>query len=95
MQTTLLQHAGTPPSDAALMQALRQLTGPSDDRLAMTIGVEDANGDVYRIVRTNGLCEAVRIFESARQLGFAIAGGRKAANCEFQKTLRWQGHALN
>jgi hypothetical protein len=95
METTLLQPGGTPPSDAALMQALRQVTAPSDNRLAMTIGVEDANGKVYRIVRTNGLCEAVRIFESARQLGFAITHGRKAANCEFQKVLRWEGHALN
>ena len=40
----------------------------------MVIGVEDDTGAVYRIVRTSGLYETVRLFESARELGFDISG---------------------
>lgn len=91
MQSNLLQGAAAPASDASLMQAIAQLNAPADDRNAMTIGVEDAQGRVYRVVRTTGLCETVRFFESVRKLGYDIHRGRAANEISFQKILRWQG----
>ena len=88
METSLVINARIPSSDAALLQALRRLSAPSDNQHAMSFGVEDASGQVYRVVRTSGLCETVRVFESARELGFDIANARTASAEQFQKVLR-------
>ena len=88
MQTDLLSNARVPSSDVTLMQALQCLQSPLDNLQSMTIGVEDDDGVIYRVVRTSGLCETVRVFESARQLGFAIASATSPANDQFQRVLR-------
>jgi hypothetical protein len=88
MQTDLVANARIPSSDATLMQALQRLQAPLDNLQSMTIGVEGDDGTIYRVVRTNGLCETVRVFESARQLGFDIATASSPANDQFQKVLR-------
>jgi hypothetical protein len=54
----------------------------------MVIGIEDDAGAVYRIVRTNGLYETVRLFESARELGFGIVNGRPTAGVQAHRVLR-------
>jgi hypothetical protein len=88
METSLVPNAPIPPSDATLLSVLSRLDATDGESHPIVIGVEDAQGQVYRIVRTAGLCEAVRIFEAARALGFSIdtAGPAKAAN--YQKVLR-------
>ncbi len=88
MQTDLVANARVPSSDATLMQALQCLHAPLDNLQSMTIGVEGDDGVIYRVVHTSGLCETVRVFESARQLGFAIANARNPANDPYQKVLR-------
>lgn len=54
----------------------------------MVIGVEDDAGAVYRIVRTSGLYETVRLFESARELGFDISGARTKDGQQAHRVLR-------
>ncbi len=88
MQTDLVANVPVPSSDVTLMQALQRLQAPLDNLQSMTIGVEGDDGEIYRVVRTSGLCETVRVFESARQLGFDIASAGSSANERFQKVLR-------
>jgi len=88
MQTDLVANGPVPSSDVSLMNALRTLQTPLDNRQSMTIGIEGDDGEIYRVVRTCGLCETVRVFESARQLGFDIANPKSPANEHFQKVLR-------
>jgi hypothetical protein len=70
------------------MRALRQLSAPVQETSSMVIGIEDDAGAVYRIVRTNGLFETVRLFESARELGFDISGGRTTDGHQAHRVLR-------
>jgi hypothetical protein len=88
METKLVRDDRVPATDAALLQALQRLSVPSGTSGAMTFGVEDAEGQVYRIVRASGVCETVRIFETARELGFAIGSPRFSASANLQKVLR-------
>ncbi len=76
------------------MRALSQLSAPVQANSGLVIGVEDDAGAVYRIVHTNGLYETVRLFESARMLGFDIQGGRAAHGHQAHRVLRRVG-ALN
>lgn len=78
MKSLLTTRDGAPVWDGSLMHALSQVGTPDQDIDGVVIGVEDDAGAVYRIIRTSGLCETVRLFESARQLGFAITAGRSA-----------------
>jgi hypothetical protein len=70
------------------MRALALLSAPSANPNCMTIGVEDGAGQVYRVVHTSGLYETVRIFESARELGFGIGDGKRASGHTLQRVLR-------
>jgi hypothetical protein len=88
MQTDLVENARVPASDTSLMQALLSLQAPQDRLHALSIGVEGDDGQIYRVVRTTGLCETVRVFETARRLGFEIANARNSANEAHQKVLR-------
>jgi hypothetical protein len=88
MQTDLVENAHVPSSDTPLLQALLSLQTPLERHHALSIGVEGEDGQVYRVVRTTGLCETVRVFETARRLGFEIAEARQSANESFQKVLR-------
>jgi hypothetical protein len=88
METSLVPNAPIPPSDATLLSALRTLGAADRESNPIVIGVEDAQGQVYRIVRMAGLCEAVRVFEAARALGFSINTVRPAKAANYQKVLR-------
>ncbi len=88
METSLVRNVGVPPSDVALMQALQKVNAPAGTVHAMSFGVEDAQGRVYRVVRTSGLCETVRVFESARALGFDIGNAPASLTSQFQKVMR-------
>jgi hypothetical protein len=88
MDSVLVHGASASPWDDALMLALQpeRLDSPSDG--CMAIGVENAAGDVYRIVRTAGINETVRLFESARDLGFGIGEGRQEGGEALLRVLR-------
>ena len=88
METRLVREDRVPATDAALLQALQRLSAPAGTPGAMTFGVEDADGHVYRIVRSSGVCETVRIFETARELGFDIGNPRFSNAANLQKVLR-------
>ena len=88
MQTSLVRDDGVPSTDAALLHALQRLNSPSGAACSMALGVEDADGFVYRIVRTSGVCETVRVFETARELGFDIGNPRFSMAANLQKVLR-------
>lgn len=70
------------------MRALSQVSTPVQEGSGLVIGVEDDAGAVYRIVRTNGLHETVRLFESARELGFDISRGRTTDGEQAHRVLR-------
>jgi hypothetical protein len=88
METNLIRDERVPATDAALLQALQRLSAPSGSQSTMTFGVEDAEGRVYRIVRSSGVCETVLIFETARELGFDIGNPRFSTAANLQKVLR-------
>jgi len=88
MDSSLIDSAQAPHWDAALMHALAPRAVPADGACPMAIGVEGTDGEVYRVVRTRGLTETVRMLESARALGFAIARGRRAGGHELHRVLR-------
>ena len=69
------------------MRALSQASAPGP-AAGLVIGVEDDAGDVYRLVRTSGLYETVRLFESARELGFSIGAGRATGSAAAHRILR-------
>ena len=84
-----LTSQGRPPRwDESLMRALSQLSAPIQETSGMVIGIEDDAGAVYRIVRTSGLYETVRLFESARALGFHISSGRTTDGQQAHRVLR-------
>jgi hypothetical protein len=88
MESKLIGGACAPSWDDSLMRALMQASAPHTTDYCMTIGVENPDGDVYRIVRTAGLNETVRVFESARELGFGIGRGRLQDREPLHRVLR-------
>ena len=88
MESNLTSQGRTPQWDEAFMRALSKVSAPVQESSGLVIGVEDDTGAVYRIVRTNGLCETVRLFESARELGFDISGGRTTGGQQAHRVLR-------
>ncbi len=88
MESTLTTAGHMPSWDESLMRALSQVSAPNRANSGMVIGIEDDAGTVYRLVRTNGLYETVRLFESARELGFHISGGRAAGGDQAHRVLR-------
>ena len=88
MESSLTSQGHTPLWDESLMRTLSHVSAPVQESSVMVIGVEDDAGAVYRIVRTNGLCETVRLFESARELGFDISAGRTTDGQQAHRVLR-------
>ncbi len=88
MESHLTSQGSRPLWDEALMRARSQVSAPFQATSSMVIGIEDDAGAVYRIVQTNGLFEAVRLFESARDLGFRIFRGRAADGHQAHRVLR-------
>jgi hypothetical protein len=88
MESHLTSQGRLPNWDEFLMRALSRVSAPIHEASGMVIGIEDDTGAVYRIVRTNGLYETVRLFESARALGFDISGGRSADGHQAHRVLR-------
>lgn len=88
MESHLTSPGRRPVWDESLMNALTQVSAPLQQTSGMVIGVEDDAGAIYRIVHPNGLYEAVRLLESARQLGFGISGGRTADGQQAHRVLR-------
>jgi hypothetical protein len=88
MEFQLTSHGSRPVWDERLMRQLSQISVPLEPTSGMVIGIEDDRGAVYRIVRTNGLYETVRLFESARELGFDISVGRETAGQQAHRVLR-------
>jgi hypothetical protein len=88
MESKLIGGASTPAWDGSLMRALSRTDAPRTDNVCMTIGIENTEGDVYRIVKTTGLNETVRLFESARELGFGFAEGRLQDSPPLHRVLR-------
>ena len=76
MESKLIVGAEVPPWDESLMRAFARNSAPSNSKNCLTIGIEDPAGQVYRLVKTCGVYETTRLFESARELGFGIAQGR-------------------
>jgi hypothetical protein len=87
MESMLLESANRPAWDDALMHELDGVRAPAAAGGGMSIGVRDGEGHVYRVVRTSGLCETVRVFERARELGFGIDPGCSAGGHVLQRVL--------
>jgi hypothetical protein len=88
MHSNLVPHAKMPLWDDALMRVLSQASAPTGPTTGVVIGVEDDAGDIYRLVHTSGVYETVRLFESARDLGFTINPGRSASGAAAHRVLR-------
>ncbi len=88
MESSLVIPVQMPSWDDALMRAFTRASAPTGPATGMIIGVEDDGGAIYRLVRTSGLYEAVRLFESARELGFSIAAGRSTNGASAHRVLR-------
>lgn len=88
MESTLLSSTGVPPRDDSLMRALGHVHASWGTKNGMLFGIEAADGRVYRVVKTNGVCETVQFFESARALGFSIVEGREDGEQHFHRVLR-------
>ena len=88
MESQLIRHDIAPAWDDELMRALTRVTAPVTDHCGLLIGVEDDTGRIYRLVRTTGLYETVRLFESARAFGFDIAAGGNTSGQRVQRVLR-------
>jgi len=87
MKSSLFKSESVPAWDEPLMQAATRL-GSSAAQNGMAIGVEDPQGQIYRVVETSGICETVQFFESARSLGFGIVEGRQVGEQTVQRVLR-------
>lgn len=88
MESTLLSSHAVPPWDDGLMRAIRHARASSSAENCLSFGIEGADGLIYREVRTNGVCEAAKFFESARELGFGIVEGREDGDRSFHRVLR-------
>lgn len=87
MKSSLFKSEPVPAWDEPLMEAATRL-GTSAAQNGMAIGVENPQGRIYRVVETNGICETVQLFESARSLGFGIVEGRQVGEQTVQRVLR-------
>ena len=68
MQTRLLDAA--PDADALLAERLRSLQWPlQPGGAAIRVGIEDAQGRLYRVIETSSVVEAVHVFELLHELG--------------------------
>ena len=89
MQTVLLADAIPLPNDKELLNALAEdASCPTDRASTLSIGIEGPDGEVYRVVETEGLWETVRAFDALRQLGLTVAPGREVGNRMLARVFR-------
>ncbi len=91
MMTELLPLTEVPRVDAQLIGALEQQLQPSlSSGPALSFGVESEEGSVYRVIRTNSLWEAGRIFGLVTEMGFEIVSGVVASRPELSRVFRYR-----
>jgi hypothetical protein len=74
MRTVLVSQTPLPAVDGALTSRLAALRAPlASDHKRIRVGIESAQGQLYRIVETTSLLEAVRLFEALHDLGLRPA----------------------
>jgi hypothetical protein len=89
MLTTLLTNVRPLDNDLALMSRLKSQTVPATPgEPNLCLGIEGPDGDVYRVIQSNSLCEVVRIFEALQRSGLEIDRGRYAAGRRLLRVFR-------
>lgn len=78
--------------DTELVCVLEQQLKPGlSSEPALSFGVESQNGHVYRVIRTDSLWEAGRIFDMVVEMGFDIAPGADASPPGLSRVFRYRG----
>ncbi|NML17647.1 hypothetical protein [Azohydromonas caseinilytica] len=67
MQTRLVDAA--PSTDDLLIEKLQSLRWPLQPGETIRVGIEDAQGRLYRVIETSSVVEAVHVFELLHELG--------------------------
>lgn len=89
MRTTLLTNVRPLDNDHALMSHLDgQRVPTAQGGPNLCLGIEGPDGDVYRVIQSNSLCEVVRIFETLKRNGLEIDQGRYAAGRRLMRVFR-------
>jgi hypothetical protein len=79
MQTHIVHHAQPCAIDDVLMERIRHLAMPVDQEgLAIRVGVEGPDGQLYRVIETPSVVEAVQVFEVLSDLGLVPRERKRA-----------------
>lgn len=82
MRTRILDRDAMPLSrDDVLVARLSALRTPvGNEHPPIRLGLEGPQGELYRLIETSSLVEAIRVFETLREFGLRAGGrGRDAA----------------
>ena len=75
--------------DEELMIMLEEEASCSIEGLAsLSVGIEGPDGEVYRVIETQGLWETVRVFDALRARGLSITAGRTVGDRNLSRVFR-------
>ena len=89
MHTTYLEDVTPLAIDEELMNLLDdEASCPIEGLAALSVGIEGPDGEVYRVIETQGLWEAVRVFDALRARGLSITAGRAVGDRNLSRVFR-------
>jgi hypothetical protein len=89
MHTTYFEDVTPLAIDEELMNMLdEEASCPIEGQAALSVGIEGPDGEVYRVIETQGLWETVRVFDALRARGFSITAGRAVGDRNLSRVFR-------
>ena len=89
MHTTYFEDVTPLAIDEEMMNMLdEKATCPVEGQAALSVGIEGPDGEVYRVIETQGLWETVRVFDALRARGLSIAAGRAVGDRNLSRVFR-------
>ena len=89
MHTTHVEDVAPLAIDEELMNTLDEEASCAIEGLAsLSVGIEGPDGEVYRVIETQGLWETVRVFDTLRARGLSIAAGRAVGDHNLSRVFR-------
>ena len=89
MHTTYFEDVTPLAIDEELMTMLDdEASCPIEGLAALSVGIEGPDGEVYRVIETQGLWETVRVFDALRARGLSITAGRAVGDRNLSRVFR-------
>lgn len=89
MLTSLVANATPLTNDHALMSSVARRRVPATGGApSFCLGIEGPEGEVYRVIQSDSLCEVVWIFEALQRDGLVVDAGRYVGGRKLLRVFR-------